>query len=203
MARSLKIIRRLSTVIIVSPCIDNVLLLVRFLFLYLISLVPPRANELIEVKEIPVTGWSSRTGSNRRHVDRRCSCKSSSSKSELCSPRGFGGMEYHAWLPERRPLLLGEPGTVRSSRRASRSPVAPSSDFSSCSALPYPSLLRSTLSIFSFSYIFSSPVSVSPFLPWFLHPLASLSSVRLESLSFSELAEREVLLNVLPSVSGT
>ena len=46
-----------GTAIIVSPYIDNVLLLVPLiLFLYFNLSVPPRTNELIEVKEVPVIG---------------------------------------------------------------------------------------------------------------------------------------------------
>lgn len=97
-----------GTVIIVSPCINNVLLLVPpILFLYLI-LFSSRTNELIGVKEVPVTGkvyelgQTDGTSIGDALVTRRLRNR------ELCSPRGFGGMEYHAWLPERRPLLLGE-----------------------------------------------------------------------------------------------
>lgn len=181
-----------------SVYIDNVLLLVHYvLFLYLVLFVSLRTNELIEVKEIPVAGKvhelgqtdGTSIGGARRLRNRDL---------ELCSPRGFGGMEYHAWLPERRPLLLGELGIVRSSRRASCSLSSSLSDFSSYSTLPYPFCPKSTLSIFSFLYIFSA-VSVFPISPLvsasdhlrFFPALTDSSRVSFSlSLSFSELAER-------------
>lgn len=158
LACSLEIVRKftIDIVIIVPLRIDNVLLLVRrILFLYVILFVSLHTNELIEVKEIPVTGEvhelgqtdGTSIGGARRLRNRDL---------ELCSPRGFGGMEYHAWLPERRPLLLGELGIVRSSRRASRSLLV-FIRFFLIFRSPLSLLAKaSSLLIFSFLYI-SSP----------------------------------------------
>lgn len=142
-----------GTVIIVSPCINNVLLLVPpILFLYLI-LFSSRTNELIGVKEVPVTGkvyelgQTDGTSIGDALVTRRLRNR------ELCSPRGFGGMEYHAWLPERRPLLLGELGLICSFFMP-RFLLAPRL-YPIFPRIPF-SLILSCQSAFSFLYIFSS-----------------------------------------------
>lgn len=153
---------------IVLRCIDVLLLAHYILFLYLILLVSLRTNELIEVKEIPVTdkvhelGQTDGTsiGGARRLRNRDL---------ELCSPRGFGGMEYHAWLPERRPLLLGELEIVRSSRHASCSLLVLIRFFLVFSSIPS---CQSILSRYSLSCTYSPLVS------------ASAHSYRLESLFF-------------------
>lgn len=167
-----------GTVIIVSPCINNVLLLVPpILFLYLI-LFSSRTNELIGVKEVPVTGkvyelgQTDGTSIGDALVTRRLRNR------ELCSPRGFGGMEYHAWLPERRPLLLGELGLICSFFMP-RFLLAPRL---------YPIFPRSPLSFLakahSLSCTYSPLVSASAYFAFFRsYRLAS-------SLFFSELAER-------------
>lgn len=162
-----------GTVIIVSPCINNVLLLAPpILFLYLI-LFSSRTNELIGVKEVPVTGkvyelgQTDGTSIGDALVTRRLRNR------ELCSPRGFGGMEYHAWLPERRPLLLGELGLICSFFMP-RFLLAPRL---------YPIFPRIPFSLI-LSCIYSPLVSASAYFAFFRsYRLAS-------SLSFSELAER-------------
>lgn len=139
-----------------------------------------RTNELIEVKEIPVAGKVHELGQTHGTsiggalVTRRLRNRDL----ELCSPRGFSGMEYHAWLPERRPLLLGELGIVRSSRRAS------------CSLLVFIRfflVFRSPLSFFAKAPIrYSLSCTYSPLFPFpEISPLVSASAH-----SFSELAER-------------
>lgn len=109
----------LGAVIIVPPCIDNFCSLFVIFYFYTSSCsVSLRTNELIEVKKIPVTDKVHELGqTDGTSIDGARRLRNRDS--ELCSPRGFGGMEYHAWLPERRPLLLGELEIVRSSRRAS------------------------------------------------------------------------------------
>ena len=61
-----------GTAIIVSSYIDNVLLLVSLiLFLYFNLSVPPRTNEFIEVKKVPVIDKVHELG--QIDVDRWCS----------------------------------------------------------------------------------------------------------------------------------